>query len=205
MSLFLLHCACAVRRLVTDSATRNRLREKNAREQWRESQIVNQDLDRREQSNRWTCGYTGHVPRLRDTFAVRNVVAAKTIRPKEEDPWSFDGGAELLSRPSTSPQRLPTASSRPGTSSGFARVEAVCGGQRRLVASPSLNYPGNGFCGTVLPKKRTDRMTRCVKECVRVRASVTFILTYSSYSQAMPFLRCFRSGRMRAQAGLADL
>jgi hypothetical protein len=31
------------------------------------------------------------VPRLRDTFAVGNVVAAKTIRPKEEDPWSFDG------------------------------------------------------------------------------------------------------------------
>ena len=172
MSLFLLHCACAVRRLVTDSATPNRLREKNAREQWRESQIVNQDLDRREQSNRWTCGYTGHVPRLRDTFAVRNVVAAKTIRPKEEDPWSFDGGAELLSRPSTSPQRLPTASSRPGTSSGFARVEGVCGGQRRLVASPFLNYPGNGFCGTVLPKKRTDRMTRCVKECVCVCARV---------------------------------
>jgi hypothetical protein len=164
MSLVLFHCACAVRRLVTDSATPNRLREKIARD--------TQDLDRREQSNRWTCGYTGHVPRLRDTFAVGNVVAAKTIRPKEEDPWSFDGGAELLSRPSTSPQRLPTASSRPGTSSGFARVEGVCGGQRRLVASPFLNYPGNGFCGTVLPKKRTDRMTRCVKECVCVCARV---------------------------------
>ena len=83
MSLVLFHCACAVRRLVTDSATPNRLREKIARD--------TQDLDRREQSNRWTCGYTGHVPRLRDTFAVGNVVAAKTIRPKEEDPWSFDG------------------------------------------------------------------------------------------------------------------
>ena len=40
---------------------------------------------------------------------------------------------------------------------------------------------------------------------MRVRASVKFILTYSSYSQGVPFLRCFRSGRMRAQAGLADL
>jgi hypothetical protein len=148
---------------VTDSATRNRLREKNAREQWRESQLANGDLDRQERGNRWTSGYTGHVPRLRDTFAVRNVVAAKTIRPLEEEPWDLEGSMEMdsLGRPSTSPQRPMThSSSRPGTASGMARVEAVCGGQRRLVTSPALLYPGNGFCGTVLPKKRVDRMTR---------------------------------------------
>ena len=117
------------------------------------------------QGTQWTCGYTGHVPFLRSTFATRTVVAAKKLKP--------DLGqiiAENDSRPQSpeSPVRHQSPQSRPGTqhstrsvlSSTGPRVESVCGGQRRLVASATLKYPGNGFCGTLLPSRRTDRVSR---------------------------------------------
>ncbi len=143
-------------RLVTDSATRNRFREKNARDTWREKMVAKEDLDRLERDVQWTCGYTGHIPRLRDTFAVRNVVAAKFVKADaQDDPFLVASGQNLqLGSPIS---RTP---SRVGTPGGGPRVEGVCGGQRRLVTPPMTKYPGNGFCGTVLPARRIDRASQ---------------------------------------------
>ena len=150
-------------RLVTDSSTRNHFREKNARENWRESMMSKTDLDRLERGTEWTSGYTGHVPRLRDTFAMRNVVAAQFLKPDAsvlED--LLPNMHESLPMTTGSSSRLTTAgSSRSGVGVAGPRVEGVCGGQRRLVVSPTQKYPGNGFCGTVLPSRRTDRISRC--------------------------------------------
>ena len=108
----------------------------------------------------WTSGYTGHVPRLRDTFAKRNVVAAQLLKGSD----GALGSPESRPTSPDSPQRPMTqGSSRSGIFTGeVPRVEDVCGGQRRLVASPFLQYPGNGFCGTVLPTRRIDRVSRYV-------------------------------------------
>ena len=106
----------------------------------------------------WTCGYTGHIPRLRDTFAKRNVVAAQLLKGSDAGPGS-PGSPD--SRPGSPERPMTQGSSRSGIFTGeVPRVEDVCGGQRRLVASPFLQYPGNGFCGTLLPARRVDRVSR---------------------------------------------
>jgi len=121
-----------------------------------ESMQRQKDLERPETASDWTCGYTGHVPRLRDTFAVRNVFAASFLKADEA---MTESAGTSASRPRTTAS---TPSSRSGMSSvgGGPRVEGVVGGQRRLLTSPTLKYPGNGFCGTLLPARRTDRVSQ---------------------------------------------
>jgi len=98
-----------------------------ARNEWRDRMIEEAERERRERSLEWTVGYTGHVPRLRETFAVRNKVASDSLQAVE-----------------VSPARGP-----------FQVIEAR-GGQRRLLTSTHSRPPGTGFVGTSFPPKTRE-------------------------------------------------
>ena len=127
------------------------------------------DRSKAQDTAQFCAGYTGHVPRLRATFGTRIIVAAKNLKPDAEDLATpvFSGVASPArsvsppSRPMTQASRMSqmsTRSLRLSTADG-PRVEAVCGGQRRLVQNPQLKYRGTGFCGTLMPDRRTDRFS----------------------------------------------
>mmetsp|Transcript_49591 Transcript_49591/g.116934 ORF Transcript_49591/g.116934 Transcript_49591/m.116934 type:complete len:482 (+) Transcript_49591:214-1659(+) len=115
-------------RVLTESAQRNRFRETQARNEWRNKMVQETEKERRERTLEWTVGYTGHVPRLRETFAVRNKVASDSV-----------------------------CSSDMSSSRNPFQVIDERGGQRRLLSSPLTRPPGTGFVGTSYSAKTREQ------------------------------------------------